>query len=278
VELGIFETVFSRPTLGGTFDAVVSYGLRTIQLDLVSAGLSSLPAQVPANVATAIHDEAERRDIGIAAVGGMYNMIHPDPGMRERGLASLRTMAAAAPAIGTSLVTLCTGTRDRESMWRRHPENDTPSAWRDLRGAIDAALEIAEAHDLTLGVEPEPANVMRDARAARRLLDETGSDRLKIVMDPANILAGDRSRSPELVLDETFDLLGNDIVLAHAKDLSADGQFCAAGHGIVPWGHVLSLLLGAEFDGALILHTLTEADVPHAVAMLRELMRERGMF
>lgn len=278
MNLGIFETVFSRPTLGGTLEAVVSYGLRTIQLDLVSAGLDSMPAQVPASVATTIHDESERRGVEIAAVGGMYNMIHPDPAVRQRGLASLREIAAAAPAIGTSLVTLCTGTRDTESMWRRHPDNATLEAWRDLRAAIGAAVEIAEAHDVTLGVEPEPANVMRDARAARRLLDETGSDRLKIVMDPANILAGDRERSPELVLDEAFDLLGPDIALVHAKDLSADGRFCAAGQGIVPWGHVLSLLLGVEFDGALILHTLTEADVPQATAMLRELMRERGMF
>lgn len=278
MNLGIFETVFPRPTLAETLDAVGSHDLRTIQLDLASAGLDSMPAAVPDEVATTIHREADDRGIAIAAVGGMYNMIHPDPAVRERGLASLAAIAAACPALGTSIVTLCTGTRDRESMWRRHPDNDSPAAWRDLRAAIDAAVRIAEEHDVVLGVEPEPANVMRDAQAARRLLDETGSDRLKIVMDPANILAGDRERSPELVLDEAFDLLGNDIVIAHAKDLSADGHFCAAGQGIVPWGHVLSLLLGVEFDGAVILHTLTEADVPQATGMLRALMSERGLF
>lgn len=278
MHLGIFETVFPRPTLAETLDAVASRDLATIQLDLASAGLGSLPAAVPTGVATTVHDEAAQRGIAIAAVGGMYNMVHPDPAVRADGLAALRAIAAACPALGTSLVTLCTGTRDPESMWRRHPDNDTPEAWRDLRAALDAALQIAEEHDVLLGVEPEPANVMRDAQAARRLLDEVRSDRLKIVMDPANILAGDRDRSPELVLDEAFDLLGTDIVLAHAKDLSPDGQFCAAGHGIVPWGHVLSLLLGVGFDGALILHTLTEADVPDAAAMLRALMGERGMF
>ena len=50
------------------------------------------------------------------------------------------------------------------------------------------------------------------------LLDEVGSPWLKVVIDPANLMrAGDFPRMEE-ILDEAFDWLGKDIVLAHAKN------------------------------------------------------------
>ena len=116
--------------------------------------------------------------------------------------------------------------------------------------------------DVVLLVEPEPANIASGAGKARRLLDEAGSDRLKIVLDRANIVLSDRTRSPEVVLEESFDLLGPDIVFAHAKDLTEDGRFCAAGKGIVPWPRYWDLLERIGYEGDVIYHSLTEADVP----------------
>ena len=49
------------------------------------------------------------------------------------------------------------------------------------------ALQIADEHRVTLGVEPEVSNVVDSARKARRLLDEMQSPRLKIIMDVANL-------------------------------------------------------------------------------------------
>ena len=123
----------------------------------------------------------------MAAVSGTFNMIHPDPAQRADGLRRLAVLAAACGALGTRLITLCTGTRDPEDMWRRHPANDTPDAWRDLLASLEVALAAAERHDVFLGVEPEVANVIDSAAKARRLLDELRSPRLKIVMDPANL-------------------------------------------------------------------------------------------
>ena len=73
------------------------------------------------------------------------------------------------------MVTLCTGTRDPDDMWRAHPDNATPGAWRDSVEQIAAALAVAEAHGVTLAFEPEHNNVVRDAPAGRRLLDELRS-------------------------------------------------------------------------------------------------------
>jgi sugar phosphate isomerase/epimerase len=64
-------------------------------------------------------------------------------------------LIAWAPRVGTDVVTVCTGSRDPESMWRKHPDNDTPEAWADLLVQIERAVQLAEEYGVTLGVEPE---------------------------------------------------------------------------------------------------------------------------
>ena len=114
-------------------------------------------------------------------------------------------------------------------MWRGHPDNRTPQAWRDMLASIEAALTPAEEHDVTLAFEPEHNNVVDSAAAARRLLDEIRSPCLKVIIDPANLFAGgDLERQAE-TLHEAFELLGDDLVLAHAKDVRPDGTIVAAG-------------------------------------------------
>jgi sugar phosphate isomerase/epimerase len=171
--------------------------------------------------------------------------------------------------MGTSMITLCTGTRDPEDMWRWHPENTSSQAWEDLLRSMDAALHITEEEDITLAFEPERANVINTASRGRALLDTMQSPRLKVVIDPANLIVPGNEQQMHNVLDEAFDLLGKDIVLAHAKDRGLDDTFQAAGEGALDYNHYLRLLKATAFDGPLILHGLTEAQVDAAVRFLR---------
>ena len=162
-------------------------------------------------------------------------------------------------------------------MWRRHPDNDTPEAWRDMLESLEPALALAEAHGVTLAVEPEHANVVDSAATARRLLDEARSARLKVVIDAANLFSGpDLDRQAD-TLREAFDLLGGDLVLAHAKDVRHDGAIVAAGRGDLDYGLYLALLADAAGDVPLIAHGLAESEVPASVAFLRAaLVRSRA--
>ena len=103
----------------------------------------------------------------MAAVSGTFNMIDPDRARRLDGLRRLGVLASACRGMGTSIITLCTGTRDPEDMWRRHAENDSDGAWSDLVESMSRALELAEAHDVVLAFEPELANVVDSASLCR---------------------------------------------------------------------------------------------------------------
>ena len=206
----------------------------------------------------------------IQSLSGTYNMIHPDPAVRVQGHARLAVLAAAARPMGTDLITLCTGTRDATDPWRHHDDNGSVAAWRDLIDSMTVAVQIAETHDIYLGVEPELANVVNGAAAARRLLDEMGTSRIRIVLDPANLF--EVSDAPMRVIAQAVDLLGPSIAMAHAKDRDAKGGFAPAGTGVVDFGHFVDQLRQAGFDGPLVAHGLTAAEAPAVAKFLAGLL------
>jgi sugar phosphate isomerase/epimerase len=269
IRLGIFAKTFSRPRLEGVFDAVKEHQLDAVQFNMACAGLPTLPDDIAPALAIRIHEAATSRGIEIAAVSGTYNMIHPDLKQRQAGLRRLRTLASACRGMGTSVITLCTGSRDPENMWRWHPENASSQAWSDLLSSMEAAVRIAGEERVTLAFEPERANVVSTAAKGRALLAAIQSPHLKVVIDPANLIVPGDKRQVSQVLDEAFDLLGEYIVIAHAKDRGADDTIQIAGSGIIDYDQYIRLLRAAAFDGPLILHGLGEEQVDTARRFLR---------
>lgn len=263
MQLGIFSTVFERETLEEKLDAVRDTGFACVQFHMQCAGVEPMPEEISEGLCDRIRVAHAERGVVIGAVSGTFNMVHPDVTEWEDGLRRLGVLARACGRMGASIVTLCTGTRNTEWMWRPHPDNGTAEAWRDLLGVMERAVEIAEQCDVTLAFEPEVANVVDSAKKARRLMDEMGSSRLKVVMDGANIYhKGELSRMHDM-LNEAFDLLGDDIVHAHAKDLDHDGEAgkLAAGTGVLDYDYYVRLLEKVGFDGPFVLHGLDESQV-----------------
>ena len=274
MKIGIMSRTFARATLEEELDAVANHGISCMQFGLSSAGVTELPTHIDAGLCDKIREEMAARNITMIALGGTYNMIHPDLQQRTDGLRNLRVLAAACDRLGTSVITLCTGTRDPNNMWRRHPDNDTPQAWDDLVVSMRQAIQVAEEYEVTLAFEPEVANVVDSAIKARRIIDQIGSPYLKVVMDGANIFhTGELPRMRE-ILDEAFALLGEHIAFAHAKDLDRDGEagHLAAGKGLLDYDQYLSLLNKVDADVSMILHGLSEIEVDGCVAFLREKM------
>ena len=270
MQLGVFSKHFQRPTLGEVLDAVRDHGLTCIQFNFESCGSVSMPDSIETDLCESIQRDLAARDMAMTAVSGTFNMIHPDEEERRRGLRRLDELIGACSALGTSIITLCSGTRNPDYMWGAHPENDTAEAWQDLVASLSVALPAAEENGVVLAFEPEVANVIDSARKARSLLDEMRSPNLKVVMDGANIFHdGELPRMTEM-LEEAFELLGPDLAFAHAKDLDHDGEAgnLAAGTGVLDYGLYLSLL-GQADRVPLIFHGLEESQVAGSVAFVR---------
>ncbi|NLT73746.1 MAG: sugar phosphate isomerase/epimerase [Chloroflexi bacterium] len=280
MNLGMLTSELSRPTASELFRAVAGYGFTEVQLDLASVAAEQMPERLDRDLVRRIRSEADAHGVAIVAINGTFNMSHPDRAVREEGIRRLTPIAGACEALGCRFVTLCTGSRSRESMWRWDDGNLDPSAWADMLDTMASAVEIAERYDLLLGIEPEASNVVNTAARARRLLDEMGSPRLKIIMDVANLFQPGEAR-PENVrstMDRAFALLGEDIHIAHGKDIRAgEGlAFTHAGEGIVDYGYFLECLEALGYRGGMILHGIkNERYMPSCVSYMRAVMASR---
>ena len=87
---------------------------------------------------------------------------------------------------------------------------------------------------------------------------------MQVVIDGANLFQAGQLARMRHVLEEAFDLLGDDIRMAHAKDLEKDGDagHQAAGTGVLDYGYYMICLDRVGFEGSVILHSLDEARVP----------------
>jgi len=235
------------------------------------AGLPTIPDQpVPDDVVDAIRAAADQAGVGLAAISGTFNSAHPDPAHRRTYLGRFPHLCAVARDLHIGLITLSSGSRDPQDMWRWHPDNTTPQAWADSRTTLQALATLAEDYGLTLAVEPEHSNVVATADQAITMLDQIDSPALKIIYDAANLLDPE-SYDPAAAasaITRDIGILGPHIELGHAKELIAERAPAAPGTGLLPWPLIVQTLHEAGFDGALVIHGLPEASVPLAVTTL----------
>jgi sugar phosphate isomerase/epimerase len=222
MQLGIFAKTFQRDSLEQTLYAIVNLGLTHVQFNLSCAGLPTLPQRLEEDYCIWIARSFRERGLTMAAISGTFNLCDPDSDRLQENLHRLGVLAEACRWLDTRIITLCTGTRDPDDMWRWNPDNVRRSTWEVLSASLGQAVRIADRHEVTLALEPEIHNVVHSVSKARRLLDEMGSPWLKIVIDPANLVGDCELARIGEILDEAFDWLGRDIVLAHAKDPSID--------------------------------------------------------
>jgi sugar phosphate isomerase/epimerase len=268
MQIGIFAKTFPGSDPLTVLQAARDAGYASVQYNFACSDLPSMPDTVPEAAVVAIASAMRETGVAIVALSATYNMIHPDLAVRETGLRRLDIACGVAAHLGIPLVTLCTGTRDAEDQWRHHPNNETPAAWADLVSEMGKAATIAERHGVALGIEPEQANVVRDAGDALRLFDEVPSPTLKIVLDPANLFEEASADEARRIVADAISRLGPRIGLAHAKDRDANGRFVTVGSGIVDFPAMVAALRAAGYSGALVTHGLSAAEAPGVARFL----------
>ncbi|NEJ69706.1 TIM barrel protein [Rhizobium phaseoli] len=276
MKLGIFAKTFDGSEPSTVLNSVAQAGFTAAQYNMACSGLPPMPETITEAQARSVAEAARSGGVEIVAVSGTYNMIHPDPALREVGLRRLATLAERCAGMSTGLITLCTGTRDPIDQWKVHADNDTPAAWRDLLEAMEAAVAIAERYNVDLGIEPELANVVNSAEKAHRLITALKSPRIKIVLDPANLFEVATLNEQRRTVSSAIDLLADRIVMAHAKDRNPDGSFATAGKGVLDYGHYLGRLKAIGFSGSLVTHGLSASEAAGAATFLKGALGGEG--
>lgn len=277
MQLGIFAKTFPGKTADAVLGKVRNAGFSSAQYNMACSGLASMPANITSSNCADISNASKSHDVNLAAMSATYNMIHPDPEIRQDGHRKLATLGNAANTMNIKLLTLCTGTRDPDDQWQFHRDNSSLAAWKDLLASMEVALEIADRMDLYLGVEPELANVVNSAEQAKRLIDELHSPRLKIIFDPANLFETGPLAQQRLIVSRALEILAPHLAMAHAKDRNPDGSFATAGKGVLDYAHFLKELHSSGFSGPLVAHGLGAEEAPQVGDFLRLQLQKLGV-
>ncbi len=273
-EIGIFSRTYEIGDLEETYRRMTANGITHTQFNLSNAGLPSLPEHVAETKLEEIRTLTAKYNIRLDALSGTFNMIDPDEEARKKGCDQFKLQCQIARYLGIPIVTLCTGSKNKESKWKWHEDNTKQSSWDDLMRTTETILKYADDNDVILGVETEASNIICSPEIARKYMDASGSDRIKIIMDGANLFHDGDAADMEKVLKEGFEILGRDIVLAHAKDISFKGstEFVAAGQGDLDFRLYIDLLKKTGYEGALIMHGLSEEQIPVSKKFLEEIL------
>ncbi len=138
----------------------------------------------------------------------------------SRHLEALKRCIALAKAFDTKLVRIMSFRKEMILFGHGGAEvwNASKGAWDKLKTLVQPALDLAEAEDVTLVVETGNNACITSAQLGRRLIDELGTSRLKVLWDPANSLYCTEQAYP----DGYEALRGGYLGHVHMKDARVD--------------------------------------------------------
>ncbi len=97
------------------------------------------------------------------------------------------------------------------------PEESEEAYQLFLRG-LRPLLRCAEEEGVPLAVEPVFCDVISTPKRAERLLEDAGSDYLRIILDGVNLLSGETAEDQDRIIEKAIRLLGDRVCLVHLKD------------------------------------------------------------
>lgn len=140
--------------------------------------------------------------------------------LHSRHMAGLARCIAMAHEFDCPLVRIMSG-RKEMILWGSHGAevwNVAKGAWDALVRLIEPAVRLAEREGITLVVETGNSTMVHSAHTGRRLCEAIGSDRLKVLWDPANACYCHERAWPGGYRELTGGLLGH----LHVKDVQVD--------------------------------------------------------
>lgn len=264
VPLGVFARNVRRHTVEETFAVMAALRLPLAQFNYSLLGLPSLPDRLQVQDCVRVADAAAAGPVEIWGVSATFNAVHPDVDRRARETRLAQRIVETAPLLGSPVVTLCTGSRHADDKWAFHPDNERPDAWADLLVTLRQLLDSAEACDVVLGVEPEAANVVANARKAAQLMEEAGSTHVGVILDVANLVDPAEPAGQARVVDEAVECLASSLLCVHAKDVDGSGAAVAPGQGVIDFAYLARRLEVAGVRPPVIIQDCPEPELPDA--------------
>lgn len=180
----------------------------------------------------AIVENYRANGIEVTSLGVFTNLIEPDDAKRDEYLECFRRHIEYAAMAGIPYVsTECgfiPGSRGvNADLYEQRFDR--------LKDSLSQLLEYCEKYDVCLALEPCVIDVVPSAKRTADLIEQLGSDRLKVLLDPANLIANSSE-------EDMFYYLSEHVAYFHGKDRKVnDAKGRCVGDGEIMWPTFLAL-------------------------------------
>ena len=230
-----------------------------------------------------LHEALEKYDVAFFDMHTTGSNIHYDPAEREKVYRYTVESCEAAERVGCPMVTTHTGAAGYDRPMSAHSDNWTWKTWRASVNAMKKILRDTAGMKVKLGVEPTNMTAMNNPRALLQIIEECADPRLKVCIDPVNMIyIGNYFRNTELI-NESFDLLGDNIIASHAKDslclhkMSIYITEVAPGKGVLDYETYLVRLSRLSNPITLLIEHIPDEEYPGAKKYIEETAEKVGV-
>lgn len=187
----------------------------------------------------------EKNQVEVAVLGCYLNMANPDKAQLDKVMNTYMHHIRFAKFLECGMVGTETGEVNTE--YKFTPENHTDAALHSMIENLKRIVEYAEKMGVCVGIEPVYKHIMCNVERTRKVLDAVNSPNLRVILDPINLLNVENEMQHEKIVEEAFDVLGEEIDAIHIKDyIVKDGNIVyeplAVGEGKFNIPHLLGIL------------------------------------
>ena len=238
----------------------------------------------PESAITELKTALGTHDVLFAEMHICANNLHPDPAERRVQHDLVVKAVESAERVGARTVTVCLGSRNPRGVIYPHKDNWTDDTWRASVKAVKQILRDTSGMKVSLGMEAINMSPLNNPRAHVQLMEEVADDRCRVCLDPQNMLnITTYFRTTEL-LNECFDILGENIHACHGKDVLLDHErmlpkydWVVHGKGTMDYVTYLRRLSNMKYPRSLLLEFLADDQYPEAKKFVEETAEKAGV-
>lgn len=231
----------------------------------------------------------KEHDVEIFEVGGYRNILHTDEKARQENLKYLARCLELAERIGCRIVGTITGSRNPggnqfSDNYAVHPDNWTLETWKLTVSGIRQILKDTAGLKAALGMEAQVTTNLDGPVAHRNLMQDVGDPRVKVNLDPTNMVHLMNHFHTTELLDHCFDVLGEDIYGCHAKDSyiaphtqTVYVQEVCPGRGNLDYETYLARMSRLKWARSLLPEHFPSEQFPEAYAYIRKVAAKVGV-
>ncbi len=229
-----------------------------------------------------LHDALRIHDVMFYALHLGGNNCHPDKAERDKVINRVSRAVETADRLGLDFILIhYGGSADRST--HPHRDNWTKGTWDRGIHSLKTILRNTSGTKVSLAIEALNPSIINNPWAHAKLMEDIGDERVKVALDPQNMLnTGTYYRTTELV-NACFDILGENIMYGHAKDvywkqeMLPSFEWVVAGTGCMDFETYLVRLSRMRYARTLYLEFLPEKQYPLAKKHIEKTAKRVGV-